>query len=108
MLIRSRKSAKTLENERREMAIGAHGRHRQAAAQNIQADIQGGVSDIVRKHEKITAESGKASDPTQEIGTWLDGLADKAPKNPDRQIPVTADRYALVKGRLVLIRKGRR
>ena len=108
MLIRRGKSAESRRIDNANKAAGNVGKERRAEARDLQKNVQGAVSDIVRKHDAISDETGKWSDPTNEVAAQLESLADKAPTNPFRQKPVTADKYITVNGRLVLVKKGRR
>ena len=103
MLINSKDRQATVENNRLNEQSGAAGAQMQAEAKELQSDVQGAISDIVRKNE---AEGN--FDPTDEIGNYLESLSDQAPKAPDRNRPVTADRYVTINGRLTLVKRGRR
>ena len=103
MLIRSKDSEKTTQLNR----LNAHGttesKQQFAESSDLQKDVQGAVSDIVR-----TEESEGNFDPTAKIASYLDNLGNEAPKNPDRNRPLTADRYVTINGRLTLVKRGRR
>ena len=104
MIINKNDSPKTAQLNRLNNQSGLGGKEQRAEASELQKDHQGAVSEIVRKHEQIDLKS----DPTDDIASYLDGLADSAPRSPDRYIPVTADRYVTINGRLTLVKRGRR
>ena len=104
MLINKKDSPKTVELNYLNNQSGLGGKEERVEAGELQKDHQGAVSDIVRKHEQMDL----MSDPTDDIASYLDGLADSAPRSPDRNLPVTADRYVTINGRLTLVKRGRR
>ena len=95
MLIHSGKSKKTAQEDIMNRDATSAGQDRLAEAQNLQKDLQGGLSEIVREHGYV---------PDELAYKWLDGLKDQQPH--EAKLPKTAERYKYDKalGRVVRIR----
>lgn len=111
MLIKSNKSDGTLEIERQNRPFSTEGRALMKQEVDLQKDVQGSISDIVREHrDPNKADEYDANRETQAVSDYIDSLYDKAPKPPpahnNKIRPATADTYAMVNGRLTLVRRG--
>lgn len=67
MLLRSVRSEKSQREYELNVASSAEGRARRAAAEEIQSDVQGSLSDLVREHGALTDD---------QVLAWEEGLSE--------------------------------
>lgn len=98
MLIRSKRSKKSQQEHNRNRAASKEGQQRKKAAANLQADVQGSLSDMVRQ-----SPNGILDDA--QVDSWLEGLQKQSPtsRHVTTLNPKIVKRYALRNGKLCQI-----
>lgn len=95
IVIKSAKSVKTAREDNLNAQFTREGKALQSEAQDLQKNVQGGLSDIVREHGYI---------PDEVAADYFNGIADSAPKDPGKRKPATTKTYMRVNGKLVRVR----
>lgn len=98
MLIRSKRSKKSQQEQNRNRAASAEGQKRKKEAANLQADVQGSLSDMVRQSPNGILDDAQVDD-------WLNGLTEQAPtsKKVTTLNPKIVKRYVMRGGKLCQI-----
>lgn len=83
MLLRQKKLPHNELNEQLNRELSTEGKAKAAEEQQLQASVQGGLSDIVREHDKL-AGIGELTDEQveEDLSNWEQGLSDKSPSAP--------------------------
>ena len=100
MLIRSKKSKKTQNEDKLNRALSPAGQQRKQEAQSLQASVQGGLSDMVRQ-----SPNGVLDDA--QVDNFFEGLQEQSdaatPKGFGTVNPKIVKRYVMRNGKLCQI-----
>lgn len=95
IVIRSAKSVKTIQEDRMNAPFTQEGRRERKEAVDLQKNVQGGLSDLVREHGYI---------PDKVAEEYFTGIQEQAPKDPNRRKPSTTKTYMRINGKLVRVK----
>lgn len=97
MLVRSKESKKSQQENNLNRAHSKEGQQRSAAAEDLQASVQGSLSDMVRQSPSGTLEDAQVAD-------WLTGIRNQSPTPPPSyRNPKIFKRFVLRGGKLCQI-----
>ena len=80
MLIRQKRLPHNELSEQLNRELSAEGKAKAAEEQQLQASVQGGLSDIVREHDKLARMDELTDEQVEaDLTNWEQGLVDQSP-----------------------------